>query len=247
MSTTALKARDTGRVEPLVANPTIRRLRAGDGKIGVEELAAEALDPQRLAAWRNGRVRRAPAAAVPAEHASEAAGEPRLRRRTKLRLGLTLGRLLAGQVRMKVAMRFRQRRPVAVAGGGRPVPGFSQAAKLIGFAGRMVRYDRHVMRQCWRTLKVLRALGRRRIFLYGVGSVARIIRLLCRDCGMEIVAAARWGGFPSDRPWSGRVIDEAELARADEPVVIAAAVNVAEKVSRLQAAGVCETRIWRLA
>ncbi|HET6430590.1 MAG TPA: hypothetical protein VFJ30_19435 [Phycisphaerae bacterium] len=243
MSTTALAVRETGRVRPLVANPVIERLREGDWRPEVEELVAAAAAPARLAAWRKGRVVPARSPAAP----PGGAVGPRLRLPTRLRLGVLLGRLLAGQVRGKVAMRRRQRRPVAGGGAnGRSVPGLSHAVKLVRFCRRMTRHDVHLMRQSWRTLKVLRARDHQRIFLYGVGWIARMVRVLSRDCGIEVVAAARWDGFPSDRPWLGRVVGEAALAGRDEPVVIAAGADMDRHFARLVEAGVREDRIWRL-
>jgi len=242
MSTTALAARETGRVRPLAANPAIQRLGRGDWRPGAEELVAAAADPGRWAAWRKGAI--APARS-PAASNGQVPG-PRLGVSTKFRLGAELGAVLAGQLRGKVALRMRHRRPVAAGGNGRSLPGLSHATKLAAFTRRMTRYDLHLARQCWRTLKVLRAIDHERIFLYGMGWIARMVRVLSRDCGIEIVAAARWDGFPPDRPWLGRVVDEAGLAEADEPVVIAAAADVDRHVARLLEAGVPRERIWKL-
>ncbi|KKL86763.1 hypothetical protein LCGC14_1941500, partial [marine sediment metagenome] len=114
------------------------------------------------------------------------------------------------------------------------------------FVGRMARQDKHTMRQCWRTLKVLHGRGHERILLYGTGQEANIMRLLSRDASVGIVAAAGWDGFQAGTSWSGLLLSEDDLSDRNEPIVVAAVVNVQSKISRLKAAGVDASRLWRL-
>ena len=251
MSTTALEARHSGRVLPLAENPAIRRLRTA----GLEaEVPLElAIDAERVRLWDRaalgrGLSRRRWGRAFPGRRQRVSRPrEPRLSLATKFRLACMLACMLAEQLAAKLRLAFRVRGPRGTARAGARRGVFVRLGRLAAFLRRAGSYDGYLMRQCWRTLKVLRRRGERRICLYGTGRVARIIRLLSCQAAIDIVAAASWDGYRPRGPWPGPpLVSEADLARRGEPVIIAAFVNIEEKVSSLRAAGVETSRLWRL-
>ncbi|OPX23636.1 MAG: hypothetical protein B1H04_03540 [Planctomycetales bacterium 4484_123] len=246
MSTTALEARSSGRVLPLVENPAIRRLRTAGPQ--AEAPLNLAIDAERVSGWHEAQLARVPIRPrrVGARSGRRQDLGPRLGPGTKLRLAGMLAGMLAEQLGIKLRMSFRVRKPRAGRGAGAGRSPWLRLGRLVRFLLRAGAYDAHLMRQCWRTLKVLRRRGERRICLYGTGRAARIIRLLSRRAAIDIVAVASCDGYCPPGQWPGPLASEADLARRGEPVVIATLVNIEEKVSSLRAAGVDGCRVWRL-
>jgi hypothetical protein len=261
MSTTALDARRTGRVEPLVVHPAIAKLRqgtaGGDGTALLDEIAI----PQWLKEWdisgvetqtrsyRLGtsdialheRAQKTPAASEPAVPKGKFTLECRPGRIARVMLVPLVISLLARQFLVKrTTARLRVCQPGVTAAAWEQLRKFTV---LWGFVQRMLVYNRYLLRVCWVHLCYVATLGQSEVALYGDGDAARILGTLSKSLPVRIRAICPLGGLPSRRHRGVETWNEQQLAAYDGLVIVATFVNSAEHVRRLQHLGLDRDRL----
>jgi hypothetical protein len=252
MSTTALRARRTGRTEPLVPHPVIAKLRQETGA-DRRALLGELVVPAWLQEWnvsgvqtqtrsyRLGtsdiRLHERPATDTPEPEPAAptpVAFDRRLGRLARLRLLPLVCGLLYRQFRVKKkAARLRVPPSGVVATAREPL---RKLQALWGFLRRMLAYNRHLLRVCWVHLCYVASLGQSEIALYGDGDAARILKALSRFLPVRIRAVCPFAGMPS-RSRGVPTWTEQQLAAYEGLVLVAAFVNSAEHVRRLRQLG----------
>jgi hypothetical protein len=255
MSTTALNARVTNRIEPLLPHPDIAKLRAGASGVQLQLDKLVVSDwlqewdvrgvETRAQSYRLGRgeirlmervVPKGPVGADPA-----GVRQPRLTRFGKLRLlPLVLG-LLCRQFQVKYQTAKLRVPPTDMAGSVHEP--FRKVAALWGFLQRMVEYNRHLLRICWVHLCYVSSLGRSEVAIYGDGDAARILGTLGRLVHVRIRAVCPFDGVAEGQCKAHETWSEDRLGAYDGMVIVAAFVNSAEHVRRLQKLGFDRARL----
>jgi hypothetical protein len=255
MSTTALQARQTGRVLPLVPHPAITKLArgaSGNCRLDLDDLVVpEWLDEwdvrgveTRSATYQLGRseialMERAGPADTPVETPAAAPASPfdrRPGRMQRAKLAPLVFGLLFRQFQLKYRMASLRYRPPGVRASLREP--FRKVRAAWGFLQRMLDYNRHRMRVCWLHLCYVASLGYREVVLYGDGDAARILSAMAESLHIRIRAICPIDGSPVQQrryeSWS-----EDRLVAYPGAVILAVFVNSAEHVQRLEQLG-CE-------
>jgi hypothetical protein len=255
MSTTALRARTTGRVEPLLPHPAIARLRQGTP---ASELVDRLIEPAWATEWDVSAVptqarsyqlgqdqiallERAEETPGPAAPAPGPAPDRALGRLARVRLLPLVLSLLWKQLRIKRQAAQLRLPPVGVVAAAHEPARKLRA--LSGFLARMWAYNRHLLRVCWLHLGYVAALGQREVVLYGDGDAARILAALARFLPVRIRAICPFAGAPPRPRRQPERWSEERLAAYPGMVIVAAFVNSSEHVQRLQRLGITRDRL----
>jgi hypothetical protein len=120
---------------------------------------------------------------------------------------------------------------------------FRKVRALLGFLRRMLEYNRHLFKVCWVHLCYVASLGRSEVAIYGDGDAARILCALARLAQVRIRAVCPFdslahGQCPGQETWA-----EKRLLAYDGMVIVAAFVNSAQHVGRLERLGLDRTRL----
>jgi hypothetical protein len=255
MSATALDARTTRRIEPLVPHPAIVKLR--DGAVDGANVLGEIMVSDWLEAWdiRNvetharsyrlgqGEIQLLERMTPQASGKSTVTDAPprRLGGLSKLRFApLVLG-LLWRQLQVKYQA-AKLRAPASGTAASVHEP-FRKVRALLGFLRRMLEYNRHLFKVCWVHLCYVASLGRSEVAIYGDGDAARILCALARLAQVRIRAVCPFdslahGQCPGQETWA-----EKRLLAYDGMVIVAAFVNSAQHVGRLERLGLDRTRL----
>ncbi len=261
LSTTALQARQTGRIEPLIPHPAVAKWRKSGSSAKRLDLLEEVVTPQWLEEWAIDRLattarsyrlgthaislleRRQEKQPAAGTVACAEASPPRLGWGARVRLVPLLMGLLWRQLRVKrQVVGLRLRPSPASAARDR----FRQFRALGEFLRRMLRYNRHLLRICWMHLLHLVSLGEKEAVLYGDGEAARILCALARFTPLRIRAICPFDGSPAEARQSPATWSEENLAAYKGPVLVAAFVNAAEHVRRLRQLGIHRDRLMVL-
>jgi hypothetical protein len=261
MSTTALMARQTGRVEPLVIHSAIARLRRGEVNLEPGVLLQQLVEPGWAQEWdvrqvpttarsyRLGtraialreRLHKSAAVSLPAATEKVPLLERRLGPTARMRLFPLVFSLLRQQLQVK-----RQTARLRLPSGGL-VPVTKERIRKIGaglrFLKRMLEYDRHLIRVSWLHLCHLASLGQSEVALYGDGQAARILRRLARFVPIRLCAICPFSGSPRRYHGKAELWSEVQLAAYEGTVVVAAFVNASAHVQRLEQLGLPRDRL----
>jgi hypothetical protein len=255
MSTTALEARQSGRIEPLVPHPAVAKWADQEFAENQNEILQDLICPQWLEEWnrdRLGSTRRAyqlggsaialfesePNQAVVGDAVATDAA-PRLSKLSRVRLLPLLLGLLWRQLRVKRGVVRLGLRPAPAS------PTRDRLRKLRAFwefGARMLRYNRHLFRVCWMHLVHLITLGESEAVLYGNGEAVRILCALARFTPLRIRAICPFDGTLDVVEKKPPTWSETSLAAYEGPVLVAAFVNAAEHVRRLSQLGIPRER-----
>ena len=259
MSTTALEARKTGRVEPLEEHPAIALLKANP-KTSEAELLDRLVNPAWLETWNIERLNievrsRDVTWGAITMHQSRGASQPapavpkaRPKRPFDTPLGLVprlwvlpvLCRLFYAQwhARKHLPLSPLERLPGAGEKGWR-----ASFRDLTGFLQRMWAYNRHLVKQCWLHLVYLADSGEREAVLYGEGDAARLLVALSRFSQVKITAICPIDRQPHARWARLDTLDTEELRETKPPILVAAFANLDRHVARLARAGIPRDRL----
>jgi hypothetical protein len=255
MSTTALSARTTKRIEPLVPHPAIAKLRGGAActpQLRDEVVVAAWLQDwdvrgveTRAQSYRLGRgeIRLMERVAPHEEPAAETSVAPqrRLSRFGKLRLVPLIAGLLCRQFQVKYqAAKLRVPPPDRAATVHEP---FRKVAALWGFLWRMLEYNRHLLKVCWVHLCYVASLGRREVAIYGDGDAAQILSTLSKFVQIRVRAVCPFDGLAERQCTAHEIWSEDRLIGYDGTVIVAAFVNSAAHVRRLENLGIDRARL----
>jgi hypothetical protein len=255
MSTTALSARLTKRVEPLVPHPAIAKLR--NGATGADHLRDqivvstwfEAWDVRgvetRVRSYRLGRraIRLLERRASPGPSVAEPAlaSVRRLTAFGKVQLVPLVFGLLCRQFQVKYqTARLRIPQPGMAASVHEP---FRKVSAFLGFLQRMVEYNRHLLRVCWVHLCYVASRRRSEVAIYGDGDAARILSALCKFVHVRIRAVCPFDGLAHRQCTGHETWSEHRLLAYDGLVIVATFVNSAEHVRRLEQLGFDRARL----
>lgn len=226
MSTTALKARITGRVMPLVENPAIRMLRLKQDDIIYEPLLLQAIPEEDVKNWTVEKLSKQRKSIWVYESFME---HPMV----NLGLAMTFFRMMIKQFHMK-ATKF-SRKPKSV----KDI--FRKGYKAYDFLKNMSQYNSYVFERCKNCLKELTSQNVKEIALYGTGDVAEILYKLTFDSSIKIEAV--FDGFEGKKFFSFNVMPLESIINYHGKVIIAALVGVEDKVEKLIKVGVEDEKI----
>jgi hypothetical protein len=111
------------------------------------------------------------------------------------------------------------------------------------FFGRMLEYDKHLLRLCWLHLRYVAWSGCREIVLYGEGEAARILTVLAKSLPLKVKAICPIEETERRRLYGTEVWDRSALSAWEGTVLVAAFVNCEERLRELQELGVPRDRI----
>ena len=238
MSTTALEARRTGRLLPLVENPAIRLLRLGGASLSSELLFSIVVSDHTQKGWSVESLQPSKVEQPAKIKFSEELAKARSinwkeffsskKLRSKLRLGRTFVKLLAKQFYSKTLQVLRQAKTIQA--------GLVKSFNAYDFLKSMSQYNLHIIRQSRRCLRELAEQNVKEISVYGTGDVAEILYALTLELSMKIRAV--YDELGGGKFFKLDVSPVEDCANLDQKVVIAAMVGIDGKFERLKQLGV---------
>ncbi|MCJ7543630.1 MAG: hypothetical protein MUP47_03525 [Phycisphaerae bacterium] len=258
ISTRALLARASGRVQPFVAWPAIGVLQ-GDAT-GSEDALAQAVDPAWLELWRldrRGGVRRTHTLSgwtirLIERRPHDAAGTPPFAAKGVPLFGRRLGwpaRLWHVPMMLGVAWRQVQVKRRAIGWSAMCTPEAIRREpgrnwnRLKEFLRLLFEYDRYLVRQCWLALAYSAQEGRRELIVYGQGEEARIACALAGHVKIKVRAVCPLGPNRPRRLFGRPTISEQAMAESSATVLLAALVNLPALRKRLEDLGLGTQRV----
>ena len=226
VSTTALGARRTGRIFPLVENPAIKQLRLHGGLSSDPSLVAQLISPERLKGWSVEQLKKNQRLVW--RKWLSPTGVIRQRRLSK-----ALFKMAAKQFWIKLTKVPRQLKSPRV---------FLRKAVNAGyFLKNIQQHNRYIAQQSQLILEDLTEHGTTQISLYGTGDIAELLYGLTADMPLKIQSV--YDDF-GDKVFLGfEVQPVTESVKNTGKILIAAMVGIDEKVERLMKLGVERDRI----
>jgi len=229
MSTTALGARRTGRILPLVENFAIKQLRLNGGLNSDPSLLGQLISPERLKGWSVEQLKKNKRL-VWREWLSPTGG---FRQR---RLSKALFRMAAKQLWIKLTKVPRQLKSPRVA--------LQKAVNAYYFLKNVHQHNLYIAQQLRLILEDLTEHGTTQISLYGTGDIAEIVCRLTANVPLKIQFV--YDDF-GDKVFLGFDVQPVtECVKNTGKIIIAAMVGIDEKIERLMKLGVERDRIVTL-
>ena len=251
VSTRALQALRSGRVQPFVESPAIVSLRTQTASPNEAALLERLVEPAWLNQWRHDRS--APAGGNGSACPQRAGDMATTKRRSVtppfgFRLSfwakLQLMPLVAGMVRRQLRVKRRAAawsRPTGP--GGRLRNGIRKASALKSFLKRIYAFDKHWIRQCWLALAWAAQRGRRELVLYGEGDAAKALCHLARHLPVEIVGICPFRTGRPEKLLGRRTLTREQLAETDALIILAAFVDTAARLEQLRQLDIPRERV----
>jgi len=223
MSTTALSARSSGRIEPLCENPAIGRLRSAGAPTDPAALQEELIDSDRLKGWSETEVKKLKKRPLSPVNSSGA-------------VSATLAKMVARQLWIKLTRVPRQVKTPSMA--------LKKAVNAARFVRNSFRHNVYIAEQSQRIFNDLASQGTTEVSLYGTGDVAELLLKLSKESPVTIRSI--YDDY-SEREFAGlRVRPVRDSAKDSGKIIVAAIVGIEEKIERLQRHGVALERIVNL-
>jgi hypothetical protein len=229
MSTTALGARRTGRILPLVENPAIKQLRLNGGSNSDPSLLGQLISAETLNGWSVEQLKKNKRL-VWREWLLPIGG---LRQR---RLSKALFKMAAKQFWIKLTKVPRQLKSPRVA--------LQKAVNAYYFLKNVHQHNLYIARQSRLILEDLTEHGTTEVSLYGTGDIAEMLYSLTIDVPLKIQAV--YDDF-GDKVFLGFEVQPITgCVKNTGKIIIAAVVGIDEKIERLMKLGVDRERIVTL-
>jgi hypothetical protein len=259
LSTTALAARSTGRVAPLVEHPAVSARRRGAAPLAPQWLA-EIVPDEWLKLWLRRElptIRRKMRLGgrdivVHERHGAQPRGAKGRGANPLPPFGRRLGawarlRLVPVALRMlfsQLAVRNHARALSPPLAGQRAAASVLRRLRsIVSFARRAAAFNRHLLRRAWLCLNAARVTGRKEVVLYGGGDAARALVTLSRLASIRVVAIVPFGPRQNCRRLGPPRWDEGRLADWRGTVLVAAWVNSEARLRRLGELGIERGRV----
>lgn len=244
VSSRALQARATGRVEPWVEHPAVALRRELGRELTDEELLARLVDPAWLQDWRLDRLQAAAAKEATPPLAPVPPFGFRLEWHRRLRLAPLFARRVLKGLSLKRDARRMSPLPVAApANRGEFSSRVRTAKSAAAFVRRHAARQRHWFARSWLNLCWLARRGDREIALYGRGEAAETLLSLARFLPLRVAGACPFDPEAPDHAGTTPLWDERRLAAFAGPIVIASFVNSQAWLARLLARGIPRERV----
>ena len=229
VSTTALGARRTGRIFPLVENPAIKQLRLNGVSSSDPSLLGQLISPERLKGWSVEQLKKNKRL-VWREWLSPT-GVFRQRRLSK-----ALFKMAAKQFWIKLTKVPRQLKTPRVA--------LKKAVNAYYFLKNVHQHNLYIAQQARLILEDLTEHGTTQVSLYGTGDIAEMLYGLTADMSLKIQAV--YDDF-GDKVYLGFDVQPVSgCVKNTGKIIIAAMVGIDEKIERLMKLGVDRDRIVTL-
>ena len=229
MSTTALGARRTGRILPLVENPAIKQLRLNGGSNSDPSLLDQLISAETLHGWSVEQLKKNKRL-VWREWLLPIGG---FRQR---RLSKALFKMAAKQFWIKLTKVPRQLKSPRVA--------LQKAVNAYYFLKNVHQHNLYIARQSRLILEDLTKNGTTEVSLYGTGDIAEMLYSLTTDVPLKIQAV--YDDF-GDKVFLGFDVQPVTgCVKNTGKIIIAAVVGIDEKIERLIKLGVDRERIVAL-
>jgi hypothetical protein len=229
MSTTALGARRTGRILPLVENPAIRQLRLKGGSNSDLSLLGQLISPETLNGWSVEQLKKNKRL-VWRQWLSPMGG---FRQR---RLSKALFKMAAKQFWIKLTKVPRQLKSPKVV--------LQKAVNACYFLKNIHQHNLHIAQQSQLILEDLAKHGATQISLYGTGDIAEMLYGLTADVPLKVQSI--YDDFGDEVFMGFDVQPVSECVKNTGKIIIAAMVGIDEKIERLMKLGVERDRIVTL-
>jgi len=229
VSTTALGARRTGRIFPLVENPAIKQLRLDGGSNSAPSLLGQLVSAETLKGWSVEQLKKNKCL-VWREWLSPT-GLIRQRRLSKALL-----KMAAKQFWIKLTKVPRQLKS--------PRVGLQKAINAYYFLKNVHQHNLYIAQQARLILEDLTEHGTTQVSLYGTGDIAEMLYGLTADMSLKIQAV--YDDF-GDKVYLGFDVQPVSgCVKNTGKIIIAAMVGIDEKIERLMKLGVDRDRIVTL-
>lgn len=226
MSSTALEARKTRRVLPLVENTAIRMLRLREDEVIYAPLLEQAIPSEEMKNWTTEKLGQRKKAFW---NAGEFMKAPFL----NLSLTLTFAKMLKRQFFMKVTKFSRQ--PTSIE------DGVGKVARAYDFFRNMAAYNNYAVERCSLCIKELSSQNVSEVAVCGTGDIAEILYKLTQRSPVRINAV--YGFSEGKRFFDHRVIAVDDIRDYRGKVVVAALASGEEMAEILKGRGIASERI----
>ncbi|HDZ20222.1 hypothetical protein LCGC14_0018220 [marine sediment metagenome] len=240
VSTRALQALRSDRVQPFVESPAIVSLRTQTASPDDAALLEQLVEPAWLNQWRHDKA--APAGDMATTKRRSVT--PPFGLRLSFWAKLQLMPLVAGMARRQLRVKRQAAawsRPTGPK--GRLHNGIRKVIALKSFLKRIYTFDKHWIRQCWLALALAEQRGCRELVLYGEGDAAKALCHLARHLPVEIVGICPFRTHRPEKLLGRRSLTHEQLAETDALIILAAFVDTAARLEQLRQLGIDRERV----
>ena len=216
MSTTALGARRTGRVLPLVENPAIARSRLKDGDISSEQLLVQAIVEQTRKGWTRRELKKNRRSVW---SKGSFFGNPI----ANIKLAASFIKMLAKQFYVEAARVLSHPKSLPEIAG--------KVFKLYGFLKNMADRNVFIVEKCTQCMKKLEHEGVKEIGVYGTGDLAEILYKM--TLGSSVTINAVFDDAGEERSFFGMQVKPVEAVQGYAGIIVVAAAKGAEHKAEL--------------
>jgi len=232
MSTTALEARRTGRVFPLVENPAIEAMRLRGDSTDFAEVFPLIVSGEKLEGWSVENLKSAEETRKAQQIPSSDSAWPK-RVASAVLLSKTFLKMLAKQFYIKATKFSRRTKTLGDI--------WHKILRTYDFFESVCQYNLYTIRQSRKVLHELTQREIKEVSVYGVGDIAEVIYDLSFEQPMKI--AAIYDDRQGKRFFRVKVLPVEECASGSEKVIIGTLIGIDDKVARLKRLGVSPERI----
>ena len=229
MSTTALGARRTGRILPLVENPAIKQLRLNGGSNSDPSVLGRLISPEGLRDWSAEQLKKKQRSLWRKWLVSTEV----IRKR---RLSKALLKMAAKQFWIKLAKVPRQLKTPRIA--------LQKAVNAYYFLKNVHQHNLYIAQQSRLILEDLSECGTTQVSLYGTGDIAEMLCSLSADVPLKVQSV--YDDFGDKVFLHFDVKPVTDCVKDTGKIIIAAIVGIDEKTERLMKLGVERGRIVTL-
>jgi len=220
MSTTALKARMTGRISPLVENPAMRMLRLKQDDIIYEPLLLQAIPEEDAKNWTIEKLSKRKRPIWVPQNLME---HPMV----NLRLTITFSKMLIQQFYIKATQFSRKPKSLKDI--------LKKVSTTYRFLRNMAQYNAYIFGKCENCIEELASNNIHEIALYGTGDVAQVLYKLTMNSPVKIKAV--YDTFNGKKFFNFDVTPVEAMKDYQGKVIVADLVRVEEKVEKLKRVG----------
>ncbi|MFZ3072826.1 MAG: hypothetical protein WA162_06260 [Thermodesulfobacteriota bacterium] len=225
VSTTAIEARRSGRIMPLVENQAIRKLRLSTDEILYEPLLAQAVPDEEIPLWRYASIKPKRGAAV-----TDGLMKHPL---VNARLVYAFSKMLTKQFYMKAKKFSRNPRST------RDV--WKKITRSFEFFVKMGQYNAYAFDRCRECIKEVANSGASDFAIYGTGEIAEVICVMAK--GGTVKVRAVYDSVPDAKLLAFDVMPIEAVNGYKGKIIVASLIAADEKIETLKRLGVDKGRI----
>jgi hypothetical protein len=234
VSSTALRAKFTGRILPFVENEAIRKLRLGNSQVPLEQSLADLVSEERLQSWSIENI----------AQLQPQLGRTLLSFRHRIvafRLVRTFLGFLLKRVRKKIMQLGASERGIAEPSTSSSGEVFLSVARVNLFFRSSLEFFLSVIDRSRTCLNSVLAQGHREVSFYGTDDLAEILYDLSFELPVKIKSV--YDDCEGERFHKFKVLPIEGCASNQEPIIVTGSAQIENKIKRLRTLGVSTDRV----